>query len=161
MTNDRSPTWGRRRSDATESEKRKGDALALLAATRETVVRRARRALIDGFARKRIGQRRRRAGAGRIAAGDRPEVLWGRPWSDSPAPESSDMPASSRRVGRPLMRGRCQSGRSPTAPRRCAWLATHPDLPPPADADQGEAKRQGILFQETATPTGDAAGAAL
>ena len=42
------------------------------------------------------------------------------------------------------------------------WLRNHPDLPDPADADQGD-QRQGVLFdpQETATPTGDAAGAAL
>ena len=41
------------------------------------------------------------------------------------------------------------------------WLADHPDLPDPA-ADQGD-RHQGVLFdisQETATPTGDAAGAA-
>ncbi len=43
------------------------------------------------------------------------------------------------------------------------WLADHPDLPDPADDDLGDGKQQGVLFpiQETATPTGDAAGAAL
>ena len=38
------------------------------------------------------------------------------------------------------------------------WLATHLDL-----ADTGDGNQQGMLFsiQETATPTGDAAGAAF
>jgi anthranilate/para-aminobenzoate synthase component I len=45
----------------------------------------------------------------------------------------------------------------PTVP-----LSPHPDLPD-ADTDQAAAGAQGLLFdlQETATPTGDAAGAAL
>ena len=43
-----------------------------------------------------------------------------------------------------------------------AWLNSHPDLPDPADVDQGDAVQR-VLFptQEIATPTGDTAGAAL
>jgi len=44
------------------------------------------------------------------------------------------------------------------------WLRDYPDLPDPTDDDRGAGKRQGVLFnltQETATPTGAAAGAAL
>lgn len=43
------------------------------------------------------------------------------------------------------------------------WLRNHPDLPDPADDDRGNGKTQAVLFptQETATPTVDAAGAAL
>jgi hypothetical protein len=43
------------------------------------------------------------------------------------------------------------------------WLDAHPDLPDPGADDQAAGKRQTVLFnqQETATPTGEAAGAAL
>lgn len=43
------------------------------------------------------------------------------------------------------------------------WLADHPDRLDPGDGGQDEPKRQACLFdmQETATPTGTAAGAAL
>jgi hypothetical protein len=44
------------------------------------------------------------------------------------------------------------------------WVADHPDLPDPTDADQGDGKHQRVLFpttQETATPTAGTAGAAL
>jgi hypothetical protein len=41
------------------------------------------------------------------------------------------------------------------------WLVNHPDLPDPG-ADQGDGHQRVLLdlHQETATPTGDAAGAA-
>jgi len=148
---------------AAEGERRKADALATLEARREVYVRRGRRALLAVML----------DGDGTATADDVRNAVE-LPGDIDPRCFGS-VPGLLARAG--LIR-RADFAKSGRAERHASyigvwellnreaaerWLRNHPDLPDPADDDQGDGKTQGVLFsiQETATPTGDAAGAAL
>jgi hypothetical protein len=149
----------RQTQDQDEGDRLKADALALLEARREVYIRRGRRALLAAML----------AGDGTAtadnvrAAVDLPADMDPRCLGTVPGRLGYD------RIIRPD--GRLKTTRAAAharwlerwalADRAAAvrWLADHPDLPDPGDDDDGH---QRVLFdtQETATPTGTAAGAA-
>lgn len=145
-----------------EGERRKQAALDLLAVRREAVVRRAQRALLAVLLER-----------GWATADDVRELVELPPGID---PKCFGVaPGPLARAGIILADGYSKTCR-PTAHARPLtvwtladraaaerWLATHPELPDPDQADGLAEYQQGSLvsFQETATPTGDAAGAAL
>jgi hypothetical protein len=144
-----------------QGERLKADALALLEARREVYIRRGRRALLASML----------AGDGTATADDvraaveLPADMDPRCLGTVPGRLAYD------RIIRPD--GRLKTTRAAAharwlerwalADRAAAlrWLADHPELPD-LDADQGDG-HQRVLFdtQETATPTGTTAGAAL
>ncbi len=148
-------------ADTAEGERLKTEVLALLEARREVFVRRGRRALLRAML----------DGDGTASADDVRAAVELPPGIDPRcfgsvagrlAYDKIIRPAGFVRSTRPECHARWVQVWE-LADRQAAerWLATHPDLPDLADADQGD-KRQGVLFdQKTATPTGDAAGAAL
>lgn len=146
-----------------EGERRKADALALLADRRAVYVRRGQRALLAALLAMDTATADDVRDAVELPAGIAPVCLGAVP----------SALARARIIGRDGYVLTCR----PTAHARpvsvwrlldraaaLRWLADHPDLPDPGDDDQATAKRQTVLFdttQETATPTGAAAGAAL
>lgn len=148
-----------------EGERRKADALALLAARRELVVRRAQRALLRALLESGTATADDVRAAVELPPDIDPKVFGAVPGSLARA-------GIIRRVGyaetcRPAAHARPVSVWT-LADRDAAarWLADHPDLgAPDSDVDALESpgdERQGSLFplQETATPAGAAAGAA-
>lgn len=143
-----------------EGERRKADALALLAARRETTIRRAQRALLRALLESGTATADDVRAAVALLPGIGPKVFGAVPGALARA-------GIIRRVGyaetcRPAAHARPVSVWT-LADRDAAvrWLADHPDLP---DLDDDQAGlHQGLLFdnQETATPTGATAGAAL
>ena len=145
------------RCGAAEGERLKADALALLEARREVYVRRGRRALLAGNARR--GRHRQRPmmfmslwncrrnrpplfGIGPRAGSPMTKIIRAAGFVRSTRPERH---ASWLQVWELADRGKA-----------LRWLADHPDLPDPADADQG-AGSQRVLFSihTTNEPTAD------
>lgn len=140
-------------------EARKLDALAMLADRREAVVRRAQRALLAALLEAGSATVDDVRAAVELPAGVGPKCFGG-------------APGALARAGIIRADGFAKTCR-PTAHARpvtvwqladraaaVRWLADHPDRPA---ADDGAPASQGMLFdpyQETATPTGTAAGAA-
>ena len=147
------------RCGTAEGERLKQDALRLLESRREAYVRRGRRALLTAML----------DGAGIATADDVYAAVELSPGTDprclGSVPGTLAYLKIIRAVGfvRSTRRERhaswLQVWELADRPGAEGWLATHPDLP---DPDEGD-KQQGVLFstQETATPTGAAAGAAL
>ncbi len=147
---------------AADGERRKADALALLESRREVFVNRGRRALLTVML----------DGDGTATADDVRNLVELPPGIDPKLFGTVSHRLAYDRIIRNA--GRVRTVRAVAhgrwvelwelADRAAAetWLRNHPDLPDPADVDQGD-KRQGVLFtiQEIATPTGDTAGAAL
>ena len=144
-----------------EGERRKADALALLAARRETTIRRAHRALLAALLRSGVATADDVRAAVELPPGINPKLF-------------GAVPSTLARAGIIRRAGYATTGRPAAHARpvtvwalvdRAAatrWLADHPDLGDLDDDDQA-GLHQGLLFdnQETATPTGTAAGAAL
>ena len=131
--------------DEDEGERRKADALALLAARWECFVRRGRRAMLAAML----------AGDGTASADDVRAAVELPPGIDPRcfgsvagrlAYDKIIRPAGFVRSTRPECHARWVQVWE-LADRQAAerWLATHPDLPDLADADQGD-RRQGVLF---------------
>ena len=149
------------RYDAAEGEKRKADVLARLAERRESLVRRAQRALLTAVLELGAATADDVRDLVELPSGVDPKVFGAAPgplvragiiYRDGFVPTC-----------RPLAHARPLSVWK-LADREAAicWLKEHPELPEPGDEDSPAA--QSLLFdptQETATPTGDAAGAAL
>lgn len=148
------------RRGAAEGEKRKADTLALLAANRESLVRRAQRALVTTVLKR-----------GAATADDVRDIV------DLPSGVDPKcfgaVPGPLARAGiirrdgfistcRPLAHARPVSVWK-LVDREAAlqWLDAHPELPDSGDEDPPAV--QSFLFstQETAAPTGSTAGAAL
>jgi hypothetical protein len=148
--------------DTSEGEAKKAAALALLESRREVFVNRGRRALLRAML----------DGDGSATADDVRALVELPPGIDvklfGTVPHRlayGRIIANAGRVktARAVAHGRyVELWRLADRAAAEAWLRSHPDLPDPADVDQGDAV-QTVLFpiQETATPTGDAAGAAL
>ena len=151
------------RCDAAESERLKADALTLLETRREAVIRRGQRALLDTLL------------CSGVATADDVRDLVELPPGIGPKCFGA-VPPPLARAGIIRANGFSKTCR-PTAHARpltvwiladrdaaVRWLRNHPDLPDPIDQSEGAAGSQRVLFpftQETATPTGIAAGAAL
>ena len=145
-----------------ECERLKVDALALLANRRAVYVRRGQRALLGAMLATGSATADTVRDVVDLPAGIDPVCLGAVPTSlarariiyrDGYAPTS-----------RPTAHARPLSvWRLADRDKARRWLADHPDLPDPGTDAPGADLRQGVLFdqQETATPTGTAAGAAL
>ena len=146
-----------------QGERRKADALAILTERRETVVRRAQRALLTVL-----------LNAGSATADDVRELVELPPginakcfgaapgatcsdWHHSRCRLREDMPAGRRTLG-PLL-----SGRWPIVAKAQRWLDVHADLPDPPEDEPPADGSQGLLFpihpDNTPTPTATTAGA--
>jgi len=150
------------RRDTTEGEAKKAEALALLEARREAFVRRGRRALLRALL----------DGDGTATADDVRDLVELPPGIDAKlfgtVPHRLAYDGIIRNAGRVKTTRAVAHGRwvelwqLADAAAAEHWLWEHPDLPDRADVDQGDAV-QHVLFSihETATPTGDTAGAVL
>ncbi len=148
--------------DTSEGEAKKAAALALLESRREVFVNRGRRALLTAML----------DGDGTATADAVRDLVTLPPGIDAKlfgsVPHRLAYDGIIRNAGRVKTARAVAHGRYVELWRLAdraaaeAWLRNHPDLPDPADVDQGDAV-QTVLFpiQETATPTGDTAGAAL
>jgi hypothetical protein len=146
--------------DQAEGERRKADALVLLAARRETTIRRAQRALLRALLESGTATADDVRAAVELPPGINPKLFGAVP--STLARAGIIRRAGYATTGRPAAHARPVSVWT-LADRDAAvrWLADHPDLP---DLDDDQAGlHQGLLFdnQETATPTGATAGAAL
>jgi hypothetical protein len=143
-----------------EGERRKAAAQNLLADHRETVVRRAQRALLSVVLE-----------AGKATADDVRELVELPPGVNAKCFGAAPGPLARAKIiradgfaktCRPVGHARPVTIWA-LADREKAmrWLADHPDLPAPADDDRGNGKVQGVLFpiQETATPAAGTVGA--
>lgn len=143
-----------------EGERRKADAIGLLAAHRESAIRRIQRAFLDSLLSKGetttdavsdatpLEVRKNCVGAA-VNHLAKAKLISFVCFAISTRPDRHACPVRVWRLGD---RGEVLQ-----------WLAAHPDLPDP-DKSEGAAASQRVLFpvnQETATPTGEAAGAAM
>ncbi len=152
----------RRKLAAFEGQRLKADALALLESRREVYVNRGRRALLTVML----------TGDGTATADAVRDLVTLPPGIDAKlfgtvphrlAYDRIIVNAGRVKTARAVAHGRyVELWRLADRAAAEAWLRNHPDLPDPADVDQGDAVQR-VLFptQETATPTGDTAGAAL
>jgi hypothetical protein len=145
-----------------EGERLKGKALDLLAARRESLVRRAQRALLAAVLANGTATADDVRELVELPAGIDPKCFGAAPGALARAGiiESAGFTKTTRPEGhaRPLTVWQLTD-----EAKAIRWLTDHPELP---EQDQGAAPAvgpQAMLFdtQETATPTGDAAGAAL
>jgi hypothetical protein len=173
MKTDCKPAWAprrraadaegeRRKVAATEGQRLKADALALLESRRQAFVNRGRRALLAAML----------TGDGTATADAVRDLVTLSPGIDAKlfgtVPHRLAYDGIIRNAGRVKTARAVAHGRYVELWRLAdraaaeAWLRSHPDLPDPTEVDQGDAV-QAVLFpiQETATPTGDTAGAAL
>ena len=145
-----------------KAKRKKADALALLESRREVFVNRGRRALLRAML----------DGDGTATADDVRDLVELPPDIDpklfGTVPRRLAYDRIIRNAGRVKTARAVAHGRWvelwQLADRAAAeaWLRYHPDLPDPADADQGDARaRCSFPHPKTATPTGDTAGAAL
>jgi hypothetical protein len=150
-----------RRADLCEGERRKAAAHNLLTDHREAVVRRAQRALLTVLLKTGTATADDVRELVELPAGIGPKCFGAVP---SPLARAGIIQADGyTKTCRPEGHARPVTVWA-LADREAAerWLRNHPDLPDLADEDQGDRKHQGVLFsvQETATPTGEAVGAA-
>ncbi len=143
-----------------EGERRKAEALANLEARREIYVRRGRRALLEALLRSGTATADVVRRSVELPKGVNPKLF-------------GPVPGALARAGIIRQDGFAKTCRAVGHARPVAiwalvdraaaerWLRLNPDRPDPDESKVIDAKRQGILFsQETATPTGEAAGAA-
>ena len=146
-----------------EGERLKGDALALLADRRETVVRRAQRALLTVLLKTGSATADDVRELVKLPPGVNPKVFGAAP---GPLARAGLIGADGfAKTARPVGHARPVTVWT-LADRDGAirWLADHPELPDPAGDDQGDGS-QGFLFSihttNEPTPTVAAAGAGM